>query len=510
MTGPLEQVMKEVAPNPDGGQGTMARLERRIHVLEKAFADIVERHEKSLRERSGAVSSVEESVTALNGRFDDFGKQQDQKLSELRLALSQAVLRLNALEDAKPAASIAAPEISSPELEPLVLTQEHPENSPIPSLGDLSPMSEKLALDSSNKSSDDGKISAVPEKPESYLSAARRAAMAAVETDHQMNAERDKASTRRGSRTKYVLLGCIAPGVILATAFMVLNRHTVTAQPVVESSTVAITAPAQAPVPPQAPAAVQASASPPVPTPAPAQAPAPTPPPEVVVAQPSDPTPTQLGSSETVDSLIKLAQSGDVKAARDVGLKYLAGDGVQVNDAEAAQWLMRAAYKSEPTAQYWLATLYARGHGVPADAFQANHWYEAAAKQGNRRAMHSFAVANFQGWGREKNLTEAARWFEKAAELGLVDSQFNLAVLYERGSGVPQSLTDAYKWYAIAAAQGDKEAETRVAVLATQLPPADLASAQSAVAAFKPDPIDETANAAGGRSSSSASASSGG
>ena len=152
-----------------------------------------------------------------------------------------------------------------------------------------------------------------------------------------------------------------------------------------------------------------------------------------------------------------LAASGDVKAERDLGLKYLAGDGVQANESQAARWLMRAAYRGEPTAEYWLGTLYARGHGVPEDAFQANHWYEAAAQKGNRRAMHSFAVAYFQGWGVEKNYSEAARWFRSAADLGFVDSQFNLAVLYERGAGIQQSLTEAYKWYAIAAQGGDKE-----------------------------------------------------
>jgi localization factor PodJL len=114
--------------------------------------------------------------------------------------------------------------------------------------------------------------------------------------------------------------------------------------------------------------------------------------------------------------------------------------------------------------------------------------------------MHSFAVAYFQGWGVEKNYAEAARWFRSASDLGFVDSQFNLAVLYERGAGVQQSLTDAYKWYAIAAKGGDKEAETRVAVLATQLAPADLALAQQAAASFKPQPMDETANLAGGPS----------
>jgi localization factor PodJL len=273
---------------------------------------------------------------------------------------------------------------------------------------------------------------------------------------------------------KLLLLGCAAPMVIVAAFVFVLNRHAVTAQ------TVALPMPAPVAA---AHAPVQA-----------AQLPAP----EVVVAPFADPTPAQVTSSVPLGELEEKAKGGDPKAERDLGLRYLAGDGLATNEAEAARWLLSAAYKDEPTAEYWLGTLYARGHGVPADAFQASHWYEAGAKQGNLRAMHSLAVANFQGWGREKNYAEAVKWFEKAAQLGSVDSQYNLAVLYEQGTGVPKSLGDAYRWYAIAAAGGDKESRGRVAVLAKQLSQADLESAIRAAAAFKPERADESANAATG------------
>ena len=301
---------------------------------------------------------------------------------------------------------------------------------------------------------------------ESYLAAAGRAARAAS------LAENDKRKPR--SRTRFVVAFCMATMVILATAATMLNRHVETAKPAVAPPPAKVVAQPVAPL---------------------------SPPPQVTVIPPSDPTPGQLPTTQPLDKLTELATAGDIKAERDLGLKYLAGDGIDVNEAEAARWLMHAAYKGEPTAEYWLGTLYARGHGVPADAFQANHWYEAAAKQGNRRAMHSFAVAHFQGWGAEKDFAEAARWFKNAAELGFVDSQFNLAVLYERGAGVSQSLTDAYKWYAIAAKAGDKEADSRVAALATQLAPGDLALAQQAAVSFRPAPMNENANLTTGPSS---------
>jgi localization factor PodJL len=323
---------------------------------------------------------------------------------------------------------------------------------------------------------DENSSEETPAQPESYLSVARRAANASLAPADNRSFSHTQ-EPRKASRARLLLLGCAAPLVIVAAFVFVLNRHAVTAQ----SVSIPIAGPAaKAPAPAQT---AQLST------------------PEVVVAPFSDPTPAQVTTAVPLAELEEKAKAGDPKAERDLGLRYLAGDGLTANEAEAARWLLSAAYKDEPTAEYWVGTLYARGHGVPADAFQASHWYEAGAKQGNLRAMHSLAVANFQGWGREKNTAEAAKWFEKAAQLGSVDSQYNLGVLYEQGAGVPKSVGDAYRWYAIAAAGGDKESQARVAVLAKQLSPADLQAATRAAAAFKPERPDESANAANGQAS---------
>ncbi len=194
--------------------------------------------------------------------------------------------------------------------------------------------------------------------------------------------------------------------------------------------------------------------------------------------------------------LATMANAGNVTAQAALGFDYLdGGNGVAINEAEAARWLERAANKGSAISAYRLGTLYERGHGVPTDAAKAMQWYTVAAKQGNRKAMHNLAVAFAEGTGVPKNLTFAAQWFTRAAELGLSDSQFNLAVLYERGMGVQQSLVDAFKWYSIAAAQGDAESKARVDALATQLAPADKAAAQHAAESFQPKPLDKATNA---------------
>jgi TPR repeat protein len=195
-----------------------------------------------------------------------------------------------------------------------------------------------------------------------------------------------------------------------------------------------------------------------------------------------------------LDRLSAMAAKGDARAELVIGLKYLKGDGIAANDAEAARWLERAAQAGDAVAQNHLGALYQAGRGVKADPQQAIHWYQAAAAQGGRHAMSNLAVLYAGGAGGPANFAEATRWFQRSASLGFVDAQFNLAVLYERGDGVPQSLLDAYKWYSIAAVAGDAVAKTRADAIATQVSPEELQAARLAASHFTPQPLNHAAN----------------
>ena len=474
------------SPQPTG---TVSRLERRIHVLERALADMAERHEKTLRDRSGIQAAIEEAVSEIRARLENAAREHAQHLADLRSEVSQNVLRLTTLENQvlqlPPAAEL--PLLQPPSAQ-LPLGYDESGDLP-PGHGGFAapvPVREQLPVRTAAESSRESASG-----NHSYLAAARQAAMAA-HTDNleKQSKSRDSRKTGAFSRSRVALLAAAAPAVIVGVAIFALNRHTVTARPEPKPVRVASLPAATKPV--QRQPAASAKTIPVQP---------PSAPPQVQVGASDNPTPAQTASAGPIDQLTSRAKAGDVAAQRDLGLKYLAGDGVAVDEAAAAGWLMRSAYAGEANAEYWLGTLYSRGHGVPADATQANHWYQAAAQQGNRRAMHSLAVANFEGWGLTKNSEEAARWFAKSAELGLVDSQFDLAVLYERGAGVAPSKTEAYKWYAIAAKSGDREAEGRMAVLAKELNPAELAQAQKAAAAFQATPMNESANANIGKKS---------
>ena len=453
------------------GTPPSAELMRHVQTLETSFANIIDRHQKSLQHRNDMSSWVEQCVKDLQQQVEVSDRAFADMRSEVKAALmpaAKAPAKLTAMADPLPA-KVAHLVIEPPPIAAGPLTSASPPAETQPA--ELPPVLDPQPQPVTTSNTEEAVLM------DNYLLDARRAAIAT-----QAGSERQQhESKRRSKRTRVLAAALLGPIAILATAAFVLNRNVVTAMPATsgptQSQLVELTpSPVEVPPAKAEPQPVQQAQ------------------PEVLAQPAVNPAPAQLAATAPVDKLTELAAAGDPKAERDLGLKYLAGDGVQANQNEAARWLMRAAYRGEATAEFWLGTLYARGHGVPEDAFQANHWYEAAAKKGNRRAMHSFAVAYFQGWGVEKNYSEAARWFRSAAELGFVDSQFNLASLYERGAGIQQSLTEAYKWYAIAAKGGDKESDMRIAVLATQLTPADLALAQQAAASFKPTPMDQEAN----------------
>ncbi len=352
---------------------------------------------------------------------------------------------------------------------------------------------------------------APPPPADSFLSAARRSARAAA---NQAEAEqtsrgfswglpRPEAGAEPQGRSRTMLIGIVVLIAVALIAGIILSKS-LSAPSNAPNSNVGALFPGKTQTPPpQAGTPLHALSSPNDDTAQPAPASSGVQPlqqktvvPAPVRPVPSAPqaTPQQSASIPAMDRLTALANSGNAKAETVVGLKYLNGDGVAVNEAQAAKWLERAAESGEPIAQYRLGTLYEHGKGVAADPAKATHWYQAAAMQGNRKAMHNLAVALAEGTGTKKDMNEAARWFSKAASLGLADSEFNLAVLYERGLGVPQSLLDAYKWYAIAAAQGDSESKSRIEAIATQLSADDRAAAQHAADTFKPAASDPRAN----------------
>jgi hypothetical protein len=191
--------------------------------------------------------------------------------------------------------------------------------------------------------------------------------------------------------------------------------------------------------------------------------------------------PEQIGGN----GLRTAAAAGDPAAQFEIASRFAEGRGVAVDNAQAFYWLQRAAMHGHGLAQYRLGIAFERGSGVASDPERAKAWYRRAAEQGVVRAMHNLAVLTIGQEPRPGDYATAARWFTAAANRGLVDSQFNLGLLYEDGLGVARDLTAAYQWYALAARAGDPEASQRLQQVKPQLPPEQLAAAESAASEWR-------------------------
>jgi TPR repeat protein len=143
----------------------------------------------------------------------------------------------------------------------------------------------------------------------------------------------------------------------------------------------------------------------------------------------------------------KAADQGDATAQVQLAALYVEGRGVAQNHAEAATWLRKAADQSDATAQVQLAALYVAGKGVTQNDAEAAMWLRKAADQGDTVAQNELAVFFINGRGVAQSYTEAAKWFRRAADQGDAVAMGNLGLLYAGGSGVPQGFAEAARLY---------------------------------------------------------------
>ena len=99
-------------------------------------------------------------------------------------------------------------------------------------------------------------------------------------------------------------------------------------------------------------------------------------------------------------------------------------------------------------AQKNMGVIYRQGRGVPQDFAEAMRWYRRAAERGNAKAQFSLAHMYYEAQGVRQNYAEAAKWYRRAAEQGIALAQFSLGLMYYQGPGVPQDYEDAYRGWA--------------------------------------------------------------
>lgn len=165
------------------------------------------------------------------------------------------------------------------------------------------------------------------------------------------------------------------------------------------------------------------------------------------LGNPSATTEAASGPANDPQSLLAVAQGGDVAAMRRLGRMYADGKGVDRDYLAAMKWSSAAAEKGDTDAMCDVGTLYAEGHGTARDFGKALEWYQRAAGLGDARGMRDVGQAYLNGEGAEKNVQTGLDWLKKAADKGDTVSFYVIGRVYQGGKGVDQDLATAMSWY---------------------------------------------------------------
>lgn len=168
-----------------------------------------------------------------------------------------------------------------------------------------------------------------------------------------------------------------------------------------------------------------------------------------------------------LQQLLARANAGDAKAQVALAEKLQDGDSeIFADDAAAAGWWAKAAELGEPTALREMGRRYLSGEGVERNFATAERFLNRAVERGDVAAYFWLGAAR-DDYGEESNPEEAAKYYRLAAERGDVTAQRRLAENLESGRGVAKGAREALKWYGKAAEQGDVTAMMQAAMLAS-------------------------------------------
>ena len=96
----------------------------------------------------------------------------------------------------------------------------------------------------------------------------------------------------------------------------------------------------------------------------------------------------QFVFAENTAEVKQSAEQGSPQAQAKLASLYLLGrEGVEVNEALAAEWMEKAAKQGLMDAQVVMGAMYDRGLGVTNDRDKATAWYQKAAAQGHSTSL---------------------------------------------------------------------------------------------------------------------------
>lgn len=131
--------------------------------------------------------------------------------------------------------------------------------------------------------------------------------------------------------------------------------------------------------------------------------------------------------------LVRKANSGDADAQNDLGLRYLLGDGFEVDTAMAVDLIRKAAAQNLYAAHFNIGLLYNIGAGLPWDPFKAFLHFRYAAENGERNAQYAYGLMFTDNLVVERNWLTAYRYLKRASDNGVSRAGDVIAELLAKG-----------------------------------------------------------------------------
>lgn len=126
---------------------------------------------------------------------------------------------------------------------------------------------------------------------------------------------------------------------------------------------------------------------------------------------------------------------------------------------------MQKANAGDPIAQHELGIRYLLGEGFEVDTSRSFYWIKKAADLGLETALYNVGIFYNNGWGVEWNPFIAFKYFLQSAEKGFAQAQFVIGIIYTEDLIVPKNLIIAHNWLKKASTQNNERAKEILAQL---------------------------------------------
>ena len=137
-------------------------------------------------------------------------------------------------------------------------------------------------------------------------------------------------------------------------------------------------------------------------------------------------------NAEMIKAYKRTAESGNVKAQKDLGDIYYFGMGVDVDLDEARKWLTKAAEQGDVKSQSLLASLYMREQNYS----KGVEWMRKAADNGDDISLFVLGMMYLTGTEVPQDYNEALKYLNRAADKEFYPALIKLSEMYSLGVGV--------------------------------------------------------------------------